>query len=248
MELAELVRYLDEYLKIGETPDYPGAMNGLQVEGTAAVERVLTAVDASEASVREAAGSDMLIVHHGLFWDGVAPVTGRARRRLGPLLVNEVSLYSAHLPLDAHPEVGNNAVLARMLGFDIDGGFGEFKDVVIGVYSDTEVRVADLRVRVGDALGVTPRTLAFGPDSTTRVGIVSGGGGSAIAQARACGVDTVVTGEISHNHYLDAEEHSLNVVCAGHYATETVGVKALGEHLAGRFGVKHAFFDHPTGL
>ncbi|MFQ5465343.1 MAG: Nif3-like dinuclear metal center hexameric protein [Thermodesulfobacteriota bacterium] len=250
MKLDELVGYLDGYLGVDRTPDYPNAMNGLQVEGAGEVTKVVTAVDATVASARKAVelGAGMLIVHHGIFWDGLRPITGRMRLRLEPLLAGGVSLYSAHLPLDAHPEVGNNAVLARLLGLDVAGRFGEFQDVVIGVYSDAEVALDDLSGRVAGALGAAPRVLGLGPSTTARVGVVSGGGGSAIAQAAASGIDTVVTGEISHNNYFDAEEYGVNVICAGHYATETVGVKALGERLRDRFSLDCVFFDHPTGL
>lgn len=250
MKRDELVSRLDDYLAVGETPDYPNALNGLQVEGAGEVARVVTAVDASVASARRAAelGAGMLIVHHGLFWEGLRPITGRMRQRVAPLLAAGISLYSAHLPLDAHPEVGNNAVLARMLGLEVAGRFGEFQGVAIGVFADAALRLTDLSGRVAAALGAAPRVLAFGPSTTARVGVVSGGGGSAIAQAAAAGVDTVVTGEIAHNHYFDAEEQGTNVIFAGHYATEVVGVRALGEWVRGKFSIDCVFFDHPTGL
>lgn len=250
MKRDEIVDYINEYLSVPDTPDYSNAMNGLQVEGRGEVTRIMTAVDATEASISEAAARDvgMLLVHHGLFWEGLRPVTGRAKRRLAPLIKNDISLYSVHLPLDAHPEVGNNAVLARMLGLPVSGRFAEFHDVVIGVYSNSSVPLDELALRVKRELGVTPMVLNFGPPETRRIGVVSGGGGSSIIQALASGIDTVITGEISHNHYFDAEEHGLNIVSAGHYATETVGIRTLGKHLSEKFGLEHSFFDHPTGL
>ena len=250
MERTELVGYLDEYLSIRYIADYPGAMNGLQVEGAPEVRSIMTAVDASVASVAAAAaaGAGMLLVHHGLFWAGPGPVTGRTKRRLAPLIIDDISLYSAHLPLDAHPEVGNNVVLAHMLGLEVDAKFGEFKDELIGVSAVTDMELAGLAERVGAALGSEPRVLAFGPDTVRSVAIVSGGGGKAIKEAAAKGIDTLVTGELSHSEFFDAEEHGVNVVFAGHYATETVGVRALGEHISERFGLEHTFFDHPTGL
>ncbi len=250
MDRTELVAYIDGYLSIGEIEDYPGAMNGLQVEGADKVERIMTAVDATEASISGAlrAGAGMLIVHHGLFWAGLGPITGRTKQRLAPLINGDISLYSAHLPLDAHETVGNNAVLARMLGLEVDSRFGDFKDTLIGVSAESVEPVSKLTERVGASLGVTARLFAFGPDTTRRVAVVTGGAGRAIAQAAAQGVDTLVTGEVSHPEYLDAEEYGINIIAAGHYATETVGVKALGGHLSERFGLEHTFFDHPTGL
>src|SRR5436309_1743799 len=238
------------YLRVGEVPDAPHALNGLQVAKTGDVNRVAAAVDLCEATVRMAVAqeSDLLLVHHGLFWGGLKPLTGPAYRRVAGLMQNNVALYSAHLPLDMHPEVGNNAVLARQLGVTLRGGFGMEYGVSIGVWGELDTSRAALQQQLAVALGAMPRVMAFGPERVRRVGIVTGGAGSMIGQARAAGLDTYITGEGAHHTFFDAEELGVNVFYGGHYATETVGIKALGEHLCAKFGLPWTFLDHPTGL
>ena len=250
MQLTELAAYLDEYLRIAEIGDDLNALNGLQVENGGTVDRVAVAVDACQATIDAAAqmSAGLLLVHHGLFWGGVQPIAGRHGRRIRGLLEADVALYSAHLPLDLHPEVGNNAVLARTLGLRDQVPFGEYHDQVIGVAGALDVTREELVRRVREAVGGEPHVIATGPSQLKRVGIVSGGGGGMIAQARDAELDAYVTGEGAHHTYFDAEEFSLNVVYAGHYLTETVGVKALAAHLEERFGLPWAFIDHPTGL
>ena len=250
MELTELVSYLDGYLRVAAVPDAPHAVNGLQVANRGTVSRVAVAVDLCEATVRLAAeqGADLLLVHHGLFWGGLQPLTGRAYRRVASLIANDIALYSAHLPLDLHPEVGNNAVLARQLGVSLRGEFGEQYGVRIGVWGEIDVSRPVLERRLATLMGSAPRLMAFGPERVQRVGLVTGAAGSMIAQAAGAGLDTFVTGEGPHHTFFDAEELKVNVFYAGHYATETVGVEALAEHLHARFHLPWTFLDHPTGL
>lgn len=250
IRLAEVVSYLDGYLQIADIPDAPNALNGLQVANAGEVTRVAAAVDLCEATVRLAAeqGADLMLVHHGLFWGGLEPLTGRRYRRVASLLKNNVALYSAHLPLDLHPEVGNNAVLASQLGVTVRGTFGEEYDIAIGVWGEIDDRRTSIAQRLADLLGAAPRLLPFGPERAHRVGIVTGAGGSLIRQAADAGLDTYITGEGPHHTFFDAEELGLNVFYAGHYATETVGVKALAAHLEERFDLPWTFLDHPTGL
>lgn len=250
MQLAELVAYLDDYLRVTAIPDAPEAQNGLQVANTGTVTRVAAAVDLCEATVRMAGeqGADLLLVHHGLFWGGIQPLTGRAHRRVTGLITKNIALYSAHLPLDVHPEVGNNAVLARRLGVTLRGEFGEEYGIQIGRWGDIDAPRAGIESQLAAILGGTPRLLGFGPERIRRVGIVTGAGGSMIAQGAAAGLDTLVTGEGPHHTFFDAEELGINVFYAGHYATETVGVKALAEHVRSRFALPWTFLDHPTGL
>jgi len=250
MHLADLVDYLDGYLRVREVPDAPEAFNGLQVANAGAVTRTGAAVDLCEATVRLAAeqGADLLLVHHGLFWGGPKPLTGPAYRRASGLIRGNIALCSAHLPLDLHPEVGNNVVLARRLGVAVHGEFGEEYGVRIGVWGELDVSRATLEQRIAAVLGAAPRAMAFGPERVRRVGIVTGSAGSMIPQARAAGLDTYITGEGAHHTFFAAEELALNVFYAGHYATETVGVKALAEHLHAKFGLPWTFLDHPTGL
>lgn len=250
MRLEDLVAYLDDYLRVREVGDDPNALNGLQVENAGQVQHLAVAVDACQASIDLAAerGADLLIVHHGLYWGGLEPLVGRQFRRFGALVRHGIALYSAHIPLDRHPEVGNNVVLARQLGLEVRGWFGEHRGAPIGAWGELDLPREALVQRLGGVLGVTPRLLAGGPERARRVGVITGGAGSMIRQAKDAGLDTFITGEGQHWTYFDAEELGVNVVYAGHYATETVGVKALAEHLAERFQLPWSFIDHPTGL
>jgi len=250
VKLSELTDYLDRYLRLAEVQDYPNALNGLQVDGPQEVTRLVVAVDACQATIDAAheRQADLLLVHHGLFWKGLEPVTGRHGHRLRVLLKGNLALYSAHIPLDVHPDVGNNAVLARQLGLVNTDGFGDYQGQLLGVVGDLVLDRAELVDRIATTLNVDPHVIGAGPVRTARVGIITGGAGSMIEAARAAGVDTFVTGEGAHHTHFDAEELGMNVVYAGHYATETVGVKALAGHLDERFDISWEFLDHPTGL
>jgi len=248
--LPELVTYLDAYLQVAGVQDAPEALNGLQVENSGRVRRVAAAVDACAATIAMAADqqADLLLVHHGLFWNGLAPLTGLAYRRLAGLVRGDVAVYSSHLPLDRHPEVGNAPVLARQLGVTQRGEFGRYRGQTVGVWGELDVSREEFTHRVAKATGQTPRVLAFGPERVRKVGIVTGAGGGEIGQAATAALDTYLTGEGPHWSYFDAEELRLNVLYAGHYATETTGVKALADHLSVKFGLPWVFLDHPTGL
>ena len=249
MNRDALVTYLDDYLGCRGSSDYSD--NGLQIEGGADVTRLAFAVDACQETIAgaTAAGAQMLIVHHGLFWGKALRVVGPHRRRVQALLDGGCSLYAAHLPLDRHPEVGNNAQLARLLGLTVVGGLGEAFGLPVGVIATAAAmpRTA-LVARLAASLGVTPLVLPGGPEQVQRIGIISGGAARDIATAAAAGCDTYITGETSHSSYHDAAEYGVNVIYAGHYATETVGLKALAAHLAGPFALPSAFIDRPTGL
>lgn len=250
MNATELVRYLDEYLAVRDTPDSAGALNGLQVQGAAEVEKIAAAVDASEAAIRGAiaADADLLIVHHGMFWSGNKAVTGARYRRLKLLMDNDVALYSAHIPLDVHPEVGNNALLARKLGIQIRGRFGEHAGTQVGVFGDLAIPLDGLRERVARVVDAPVRVIPGGADPVRRIGILTGSGASALGEAADLGLDALVTGEANHHAYFDATEGGISLLLAGHYATETLGVRALAEHLHERFRVPWTFLHLPTGL
>jgi dinuclear metal center YbgI/SA1388 family protein len=252
--VVEIAAYLDQYLRIGEVPDEPGAVNGLQVEnGSGAVTRLVAAVDASQATIDAVVALDepaLLLVHHGLFWDGNLPVTGRRFRRLGSLLKADIAVYSAHIPLDVHPEVGNNVVLAKAIGLGQLAPFDSYKGIdmgVRGVFADGLSRGA-LVERLDGLLRTRSRLVGGGPEEIRSVGVITGGAGSRIGAASAAGLDAFVTGEGAHHTYFDAMEFKVNTIYAGHYATEQVGVKALAVHLGDRFGIPWDFHDHPTGM
>lgn len=250
--LGDLAAYLDQYLRIREVPDEPGAVNGLQVENESGlIGRIVAAVDASQATIDGAgSGPALILVHHGLFWDGNVAVTGRRYRRLAGLMRRDVALYAAHIPLDVHPDVGNNAVLAQALGLSELGPFDSYKGIAIGVrgqYS-TALSRQSLVERLDRLLNTSARVVPGGPELIRSVGVITGGAGSRVGAARDAGLDAFVTGEGAHHTYFDAMELGVNVIYAGHYATEQVGVKALAAHLSDRFGLPWEFHDHPTGM
>ena len=250
MNRDELVSYLDDYLQIWTIEDRSN--NGLQVEGADEVTRVAFAVDAGLAAFEgaQAAGAQILIVHHGLFWSEPIPVIGVHRRRLGYLFDSGLSLYAAHLPLDFHDKVGNNTTLARWLGLEDVAPFGTYNGRPAGVLGrlPQAVPLEQFAAQVEETLGqAVVRIWPFGPALVQRVSIASGGGSFLIDQVAKVGADAYLTGEMSHNVYHMVRELGLNVIFGGHYATETAGLKALAEHLAVRFGLETIFVDLPTG-
>lgn len=252
MNLEELVKHLNGLLRVAELPDYGNALNGLQLANRAgAVTRVAAAVDATLPVVRQAIaeGADLLIVHHGMFWSGLQPWTGAAFERMSAAIEAGLAVYSVHLPLDAHPELGNNARIAAALGLTPDGGFLNYKGLDVGLTCAAELPLAEVTARFTRALaGGRVHVCAGGPAVCRRIGISSGGSGSEVAAAAAAGVDTFLTGEGPHWSYTLAEELGINVLYGGHYATETFGVKALAAHVEETFGIPWSFVDHPTGL
>ncbi len=258
--LADLAAYLDDFLGIDGFPDK--SLNGLQVEGLSDVGRVAVATDAALQTFELArqGGAQLLIVHHGLFWgERPAPVVGALRRRLLALLEAGLGLYCAHLPLDAHPEVGNNALLARRLELSSLRPFGHLdgtgaaarrSGVPIGFGGDLPGPLprADVAAYCEERLGTTVRMLAFGDETVRTLAVVSGAAADLTPQAAREGYGAYLTGETSHSAYHPAREARMNLLFAGHYATETWGVRALGEHLARRFGLEVFFCDAPTGF
>lgn len=249
MKLESLLEYMDAYLGVAAHPDYPTALNGLQVEGPADVKRVCAAVDASEAAITAAVGrgAQLLIVHHGMFWDGLRPLTGRRHRKAEALIRGGLGLYSVHLPLDSHAEIGNCVLLARALGIEPRGRFGRFQGSDVGWWGELDVARAELAVRASTVLGGPVHVVAGGPELVGRIGVITGSGGSFVEEAARLGLDTLVTGEGPHHAAIDAAELGVNVLYGGHYATETFGVRALAEHLAERFGLEQEFLHLPTG-
>ena len=249
-ELLTLTNYLDGELNLKGLPDYPGALNGLQIENGGEVKNIGAAVDASlpvfEKAVAE--GVDLLIVHHGMFWQGAQTVTGSHYRKLKMALDAGMALYSAHIPLDVHPLWGNNHLLAKALGMQDTQTFFDWKGVELGVCQTIDADIKQLVSMVEKAVGTSAHLCAGGGDHAGKVGIITGGAGSEVATVAACGIDTFITGEGPHWSFSMAEECGINVIYAGHYATETFGVRALAQHLEQKFGLNSCFLDHPTGL
>ena len=248
--LLQVTRYCDRLLRTAAIHDYDGAVNGLQAGRGSRVTHIAAAVDASLATARlaVAAGADLLLVHHGLFWGARQPWTGPTYDLLRVLVENDLAIYSSHLPLDAHPQLGNNAQLCEALGFKQWQPFFYDRKQFLGCQTRTKISRTELSHRLGQAVSGNPVVLPGGPSECRRIGVVTGGAGSALKLAASEGVDTFITGEGPHWTYALAEELGVNVLYGGHYATETFGVKALARHLAGKFKVPWTFLDHPTGL
>nr|WP_221088251.1 Nif3-like dinuclear metal center hexameric protein [Deinococcus aquaedulcis] len=247
----QLVRYLGEYLNIGGFKD--PSLNGLQIEGAPTVRRVAVSVDTSLKTLQHAAdsGADLLIAHHGLFWGQPLPITGPHRERVRTALMADLNVYAAHIPLDAHPDVGNNAMIARALSLQHTVPFGEWAGTRIGLAGELpfEQSLQDFADRVQKLTGEICLVHGGGRSPTVRrLGVLSGSGAGSIAEAAALGLDTLLTGEPEHKHFHDAFEYGVNVVYAGHYETEVFGVRALAAHLEDQFGLPWQFLHHPTGL
>ncbi len=248
--LAEIVRYADELLRLPEIEDYPNALNGLQIENDGSVSKIGAAVDASGATFQMASKReiDLLVVHHGFFWPGLQPLTGSSGRALRLAFSRNLALYSAHLPLDFHPQFGNNALLAAALGLEKTEPFLRVKGRSIGLRAETNLRRDELLAKLEESLGGPVRCIGAGPMEVRRVGLVTGGAGGEIYGAAQEGIDSYITGEAPHWAAVAAEELGINLFLGGHYATETFGVKALAAELAQKFAVPWEFLDHPTGL
>jgi len=248
--LAEIVRYSDDLLRLKEIEDYPNSLNGLQIENSGEVTKIGAAVDASTRTMQMAAqnGVDLLVVHHGLFWPGLRPISGPLYRSLRLALEKNLALYSVHLPLDLHPRLGNNALFAAALGLEKTEPFLELMGQPAGLEAEASLRRDELLAKLERSLGGPVRCIGTGPMETKRIGLVTGAAGGEIYAAAREGIDTYITGEAPHWAAVAAEELGINLFLGGHYATETFGVKALAAELAEKFGLPWEFLDHPTWL
>lgn len=254
--IADIGRELDTFLHVDEIPDFSGALNGIQFETETPIRKVAAAVDARERTIRAAAdaGANLLLVHHGLFWSGVQPFRGPFLRRVRLLIERNIAVYSSHLPLDLHPDIGNNALLARTLGLTPSEGFAHYKTVDIGVAGNADVPTAELvdrAARFARSHGHVVRTAGSVDGKITRRWAIctgAGAGQDTLREATASRIDTLIVGEGPHWTAIDAEEAGLTVIYAGHYATETLGVQALAEHVGKTFDLPWVFVTAPTGL
>jgi dinuclear metal center YbgI/SA1388 family protein len=250
VSLEQVVAYLDKELKTSSIKDYPGAMNGLQLANSGQIGRIVAAVDASLAVIEAAAagGPGLLIVHHGMFWQGTQSVTGAFYRKLKIAMDADLAIFSSHLPLDVHPEFGNNILLAKGIGLENPEPFLDHNGQLLGLrgfWHGTRSDLAEvLRVFLKGPVHICPG----GPEIISNLGLITGGAGSEVAKIVACGLDSFVTGEGPHWSFPLAEDLGLNVFYGGHYATETAGVRAISGALAQRFEIPWRFSDHPTGL
>ena len=248
-DLAEIVAYLDEQLRVSEIKDYPGAVNGLQLANNGEVTRIFSAVDASLAVVEAAADSGgLLLVHHGMFWQVVQPLTGAFYKKIKAAMEGNLAIYSSHLPLDVHPVFGNNVLLAKAIGLEgIEPILAKegFPMGVTGIWGKGRDKLA---AAVADAVGRGVTVCPGGAEIIGNVAVMTGGAGSEVGRIAALGLDAFVTGEGPHWSFVEAEERGLNVIYAGHYATETFGVRAVSAHLGAHFGLKTGDIDRPGGL
>jgi dinuclear metal center YbgI/SA1388 family protein len=248
--LSEIVSYTDRFLRIREVGDWDNALNGLQIENSGRVTRIGAAVDVSTRVLTEAGKKnvDFLIVHHGLFWPGLQPMTRLLRRQLQLAFETDMALYSAHLPLDIHPKVGNNAQLVAVLGLKSAQPFLEEKGQPVGLRVRASLPRSELVRKLRKAINGPVKVFDFGPKQIRAIGVVTGAAGSAIYRDAEENIDTFITGEAPQWAAVAAEELGMNLLLGGHYATEVLGVKALAAHLSKRFGIPWEFIDCPTGL
>lgn len=251
MRRDELVHHLDDLLEIRRVPDY--GPQGLQIEGRPEVRRVLGLVDAVGPDCVDAAleaEADLVLVHHGVFFGPPKRLVGGYGDTIRRYLAADLNLYAAHLALDAHPQYGNNAQIAYHMGLGVKGFWGEAKGTPICVEAEAPAgtTIEALAGAFERIVGPGAVVQAEGPAEIRRVGVCSGDGSGFVEEAAARGCDAFVTGETSHSHYWDARLLGMHVLWGGHYRTETVGVRALGAHLAERFDLDFRFVDLPTGM
>jgi dinuclear metal center YbgI/SA1388 family protein len=251
MKRNELVAYLDTYLRVKEITD--NSQNGLQVQGAEDVKKVAVAVDACQQAIDKAVedNAQLLLVHHGLIWEHPFRVVGSRYSYVKKLIEGNCGLYGVHLPLDLHPEVGNNAEMVRLLGLQNVKPFGTYMGIHIGFSGELQpaITLSELAARLEQILGMKLlKVQAYGPDKPKRVAVITGLGIPMVDQVESTGCDTYITGETGHNYFHEAADRGLNVLYGGHYGTETLGVKAVAHHLQEKFGLKTVFLDVPTGI
>lgn len=254
--LSELARYMDELLQPADFADWANALNGIQVEHRGPVTRIAAAVDLSRATIEGAAAAraNLLLVHHGMFWGGLQQIRGPLYERIRLLIEHDIAVYASHLPLDAHPEVGNNALLARELELTPDGGFAHIKGKAIGLHGRCNLPTTTLVQRArafSAAQGGDARVIGAAADRVTRRWAMCTGAGvdaESLKEAVALGADTLIVGEGPHWSAVEGPELGIAVLYLGHYATETLGVRALAARVAETFSIPWSFIDAPTGL
>jgi dinuclear metal center YbgI/SA1388 family protein len=241
----DLTNFCDERLKLSKIKDFPGAWNGLQIENDGEVKKIGAAVDAGMKPFELASqrGVDFLIVHHGLFWTPPTPLTGANYHKIKHCLSNNLAVYGAHLPLDCHPSIGNNAIIARKLSLEPSSTFLPFEGNDIGLIAECRFPREDLHSKLHNLFPLGIKAMEFGSATPSKVAILSGSGQSALNEILDAGSDTLVTGELKQQHFNLAQELKLNLYACGHYATEVFGVDALASEVAGQFGLPYEFVE-----
>ena len=252
---VEIAAFADELLRTSEITDYDQALNGLQVDAPSEVRKLAAAVDFSSRTLRAAAvaGANLLVVHHGAFWGGIVPLTGKRYQIVAELIERGIGVYSSHLPLDCHPTIGNNVLLAGELGLSPSSGFGRWRDLTIGVAGESGARLRDLVSKTqafAERHGGQVRVTRHADDQRVgRWAVCTGAGAdsSTLREAAERGINTLIVGEGPHWTAVHAEEVGLALIYAGHYATETLGVQALAGEIGKKFSIPWEFIAAPTG-
>lgn len=243
-DLNEVVRFCDELTRRSGFKDYPGAHNGLQIENSGTVTKLGASVDAGMETFEKAiqSGIDFIIVHHGPFWAPIVPLTGNNYHKIYTAMKANLAVYGSHLPLDAHPEIGNNVLLAKEIGIQLSGQFGSFEGQCIGWYGTCDCSRDDLENRLKTRFP-SMIALSHGTNKPQRIGVMTGSGGDMLTQLADDGIDTLITGECSQHHFNLSQELGINLYLCGHYATEVYGVQALAGKIAQKFNLEWQFID-----
>lgn len=245
-KLSEIVEFCDIYTRQHSIKDFPGAHNGLQIENNGAVTKIGAAVDAGQVPFEQAIAAkvDFLICHHGIFWNAPVPLTGHSYKKIKTAIDGNLAVYGSHLPLDCHPEIGNNALLAKALELDRIDNFLPYEGVDIAtIAAGPEGGRQELAKRLKALFPKTYHAIEYGSAQPERIAILTGSGQSLVEQLRANNIDTLITGELRQHHFNMAQELNLNLYPCGHYATETFGVKALAEKVSEQFEVEWSFIE-----
>ena len=243
--LSDIINFCNSRIAVDEIKDFSGAYNGLQIENDGSVTKIGAAVDAGLVSFKKATDEniDFLIVHHGLFWTPPTPLTGPNYQKIKNCIDKNLAVYGAHLPLDCHREIGNNAILASQLNLPQSGTFLNYEGNDIGLVTDCKITRKELTQRLHQIFPRGIHEIEYGPSNPSKIAILTGSGQSAFEDIKRIGADTFITGELRQHHFNLAQELELNVYTCGHYATETFGVKALGEEVATKFNLPFQFID-----
>ncbi len=247
-KLSDIVAFCDQRTRLSEVKDFAGAHNGLQIENNGQVTKIAAAVDAGHIPFERAIaeGVDFIICHHGLFWNQPIPLTGSDYHKVKLAFDHNLAVYGAHLPLDCHPEIGNNALLADALGLNKSGTFLNYEGNDIAVIAEGPAGGrAELAQKLEALFPDTYQAIEYGSAQPKRIGILTGSGQSAVPQLKANGIDTLITGELRQHHFNMAQELGLNLYPCGHYATEVFGVQALATEVAAKFGLEWTFIEQP---
>ncbi|KAF0095397.1 MAG: putative GTP cyclohydrolase 1 type 2 [Puniceicoccaceae bacterium 5H] len=244
-KLSDVLAFCDQRTRRPEIQDFPGAENGLQIENNGTVTKIGAAVDGGLIPMQKAAqqGVDFLIVHHGMFWGGIKSISGKHRRKIKTAFDANLALYGCHLPLDAHPEIGNNALLAQDIGLPADERFLPHEGEPIGLLARCPFDRHELARRLQERFPGPFKQILYGSENPERVAVLTGSGRSALSHLKEHGVDTLITGELRQEHFNFAQEEGFNLFVCGHYHTETYGVCALAAEAAEQFGLEWVFIE-----